>query len=56
MARKRTKPLELNEDTFVKLLGQKREIEKEIAKQERKLANVKADLSKFKDFIAALSK
>ncbi len=56
MARTRTKPLKLDEDTFVKLLAKKREIESTIAKQNKKLAGVKADLAKFKDFIADLSK
>jgi nitrogen regulatory protein PII len=56
MARTRTKPLELNEKTFLKLLSQKREIEKQIEKQNKKLKAVKDDLGKFKVYIADLSK
>lgn len=56
MARPRTKPLEVTPENFAKLLAQKQEIEKEIAKQQKRLEAVKTDLKSFKKMIDDLTK
>ena len=56
MARPRSKPLEINAETFAKLLDQKAEIEKEISKQQKRLETVKSDLKQFTKFLADLTK
>lgn len=56
MARPRSNPLELNADNFTKLLAKKAEIEREIAKQQKKLEAVKNDLKQFKKFVDELTK
>ena len=56
MARTRSKPLELNAENLVKLLNHKEEIEKEIAKQQRKLESVKGDLKLYKKIFDDLGK
>ena len=56
MARPRTKPLETTPENFAKLLAQKAEIEKEIAKQTKRLETVKSDLKQFKRMIDDLTK
>lgn len=43
-------------DNFVKLLAKKDAIEKVIAKQQKKLEKIKADLKPFKDLVDTLTK
>jgi hypothetical protein len=56
MARTRTKPLEITPENFMKCLAQKAEIEKEIAKQTKRLEAVKNDLKLFKKMVDDLTK